>query len=354
MELEKHISKLLLTNDCVIVPGFGGFMTHHVEAVYDASISTFYPPTRTLGFSSQLKMNDSLIVQSFVEEYYMSYPEAFTQVENDVAELRQIIETNGEYEMHGLGTFSVSDNGVFDFVPCEAGILTPNFYGLDSIELVSIEKRHAPAESVKPQAAVVAAPSLQGSESAATEVSPATTDQPLDEEEPTATTARFRSIVTKLAVACVAFFVMLMIPSHMSETPKQSALQSGIDTNLLTRILPKTVVKQSPDLKAIASQTAKVQQAQADSLRQAALRDSAASEKPYFSIVLASRVTKKNAEAFVQTLHKEGYTDASVLARGKSVKVVYGKFDTERQARQARNKLTDNIEFSDSWILEVK
>ena len=35
IELERHIEILLLSNDCVIVPDFGGFMAHHVDAHYD-------------------------------------------------------------------------------------------------------------------------------------------------------------------------------------------------------------------------------------------------------------------------------------------------------------------------------
>ena len=35
IELERHIEILLLSNDCVIVPNFGGFMAHHVDARYD-------------------------------------------------------------------------------------------------------------------------------------------------------------------------------------------------------------------------------------------------------------------------------------------------------------------------------
>lgn len=31
-DLEKHIARLLLDNDCVIVPGFGGFMAHSIPA----------------------------------------------------------------------------------------------------------------------------------------------------------------------------------------------------------------------------------------------------------------------------------------------------------------------------------
>ena len=35
LELEMHILRLLLDNDCVIIPNFGGFVAHHVNAYYD-------------------------------------------------------------------------------------------------------------------------------------------------------------------------------------------------------------------------------------------------------------------------------------------------------------------------------
>ena len=35
IELDRHIEILLLGNDCVIVPGLGGFMAHHADARYD-------------------------------------------------------------------------------------------------------------------------------------------------------------------------------------------------------------------------------------------------------------------------------------------------------------------------------
>ena len=43
IELQRHIEILLLTNDCVIVPDFGGFITHNVPARYDTSDKSFLP-----------------------------------------------------------------------------------------------------------------------------------------------------------------------------------------------------------------------------------------------------------------------------------------------------------------------
>jgi hypothetical protein len=76
IEIHRHIEILLLANDCVIVPDFGGFMAHHIPARYDADDLSFLPPLRTLGFNPQLRMNDSLLVQSYVEASDLSYAEA--------------------------------------------------------------------------------------------------------------------------------------------------------------------------------------------------------------------------------------------------------------------------------------
>ena len=87
IELAKHIEILLLDNDCVIVPDFGGFMAHHVDAVYDTEEGLFLPPRRTLGFNPQLYINDSLLAQSYVEAYDLSYPDAIQRIESEVREI---------------------------------------------------------------------------------------------------------------------------------------------------------------------------------------------------------------------------------------------------------------------------
>ena len=99
IELERHIEILLLDNDCVIVPGLGGFTAHHVEARYDEADGVFLPPLRTLGFNPQLKINDSLLVQSYIEAYDISYPEALRRIESEVDELCQRLANDGYYEM---------------------------------------------------------------------------------------------------------------------------------------------------------------------------------------------------------------------------------------------------------------
>ena len=62
IELAQHIEALLLENDCVIIPGFGGFVAHLTPAVSVEEGNVFIPPIRTIGFNPQLRLNDGLLV----------------------------------------------------------------------------------------------------------------------------------------------------------------------------------------------------------------------------------------------------------------------------------------------------
>ena len=44
IELAQHIEVLLLENDCVIVPGLGGFVAHYTPAMRVAEENVFLPP----------------------------------------------------------------------------------------------------------------------------------------------------------------------------------------------------------------------------------------------------------------------------------------------------------------------
>ena len=95
----------------MIVPDFGGFIAHHVEARYDADEKLWLPPFRTLGFNQQLRLNDSLLAQSYVDAYDMSYPDALRQIENEVEELKDILnaEERDASELPGIG--EIAPNG---------------------------------------------------------------------------------------------------------------------------------------------------------------------------------------------------------------------------------------------------
>ena len=94
-----------------MVPGLGGFMTHHVCSTYSENDHQMFPPLRTLGFNPKLKANDNLLAQSYVEAFDISYPEAMQRIEDEVGELRERLNNDGKYVLNDIGTLTVNDEG---------------------------------------------------------------------------------------------------------------------------------------------------------------------------------------------------------------------------------------------------
>lgn len=364
--LERHIEILLLSNDCVIVPDFGGFMTHHVDARFDADDNSFVPPMRTLGFNPQLKLNDSLLAQSYVEAYDISYPEAIKRIESDVEELRQHLENEGEYEMSDIGTIYKNVDGKYEFTPCEAGILTPEFYGLSAYEMTPIvlptrQKSAHVADEVKNEQGDVANQTVEAEtqEPRATEgakVLPITMEGDGDRRISISV-----SMLRNLAAACIAVIAFLLFPSTLGNQDRANVYHSHIDTELLQKLMPKDITVGKPDLASanITLPREETVETPAENAVKEQTEELAQAEEvptvPTFCIVLASHVSKKNATAFVEQLHAKGFAEARVLIKEKSsTKVVFGSYKSEAEAYQALSGLNKNKDFAEGWIMELK
>ena len=84
LDLGQYIIQLLLTHDCVIVPGFGGFVANYCDAVHDESTHTFSPPSKKILFNSSLSHNDGLLINHIAEQLNVSYSEAEQMVRQSV------------------------------------------------------------------------------------------------------------------------------------------------------------------------------------------------------------------------------------------------------------------------------
>ena len=161
IELAKHIEFLLLENDCVILPGFGGFVAHYTEATYEAKNQLFMPPMRTIGFNPLLRLNDGLLTQSVMEVYGTNYGDALKMVTRWVNQLKKQLYEEGSVELSNVGQLRMSIRGTMDFVPFNNRLTTSWLYGLGSFELPELNKQPLSEVSVRRPKPVVDAPSLK-------------------------------------------------------------------------------------------------------------------------------------------------------------------------------------------------
>ena len=351
IELERHIEILLLSNDCVIVPGLGGFMAHHVGARYDEANGVFLPPLRTLGFNPQLKLNDSLLAQSYVECYDMSYPEALRRIEDEVTELRQHLDNEGRYELNGLGVLRLNDDGRLEFEPCEAGILTPSLYGLSSFEMAPL----MPRRKGQGRTRTVALPTDAGTNALLRQqlVGEDEEDEADGEQAITIRMSWVRNAVA-IAAAVVAFFVMTIPVGNSVVQPDRLVSRTAL--SIVTRDTGAKVAR--IDRKAVGQAIAGHDSV---SRRHVAEKATAATgpvkpEPPRegYTIVLASQVTRRNASDFVDRLHRAGVGDARVYVNNNIVRVVCGSYPSQGAAYAGMNSMRRSGLVDDAWVMKLK
>ena len=363
IEIERHIEILLLDNDCVIVPGLGGFTAHHVEARFDESDDVFLPPLRTLGFNQQLKINDSLLVQSYIEAYDISYPEALRRIEGEVEELRQRLANDGYYEMADIGVLEMNEDGNIIFTPCEAGILTPELYGLSSFEMQPLmaEESTTSASSTQVQKPNVEPTPItttvfdQVGQKEETSANDAGQDTDTDEDAEKTICIKvswLRNAGIAAAAALLLFFVIFPI-SHSGL--KNVNIGDFNGTSFFSKLMPKDSQMNNINISEIkASVKDSSRQSVKDSVKDSIKGIEPKVKSDTFCIVLASCIPQKNAERYVEQLHKKGFDKAYAMVNNKMVRVIYGNYTSETDAYNDLQKIRSKDEFEQAWILKKK
>lgn len=142
-----HIEYLLRDNDCVIVPGFGAFISHRSSAVVENGM--LIGPKRLLGFNEALQHNDGLLVNSIMRKAGISYDRAIRVISDDVAALKMQLIESGEAYLEGIGRLLLSEDNLLSFEPLESSSVDGCFFGLQSLRLSLVDDVVAENDTVK-------------------------------------------------------------------------------------------------------------------------------------------------------------------------------------------------------------
>ncbi|MCB9170354.1 MAG: HU-CCDC81 and SPOR domain-containing protein [Flavobacteriales bacterium] len=117
MKLEREIHELLYGHDCVIVPGFGGFLTHYRPARIDEVHQVVHPPSKEVSFNRNLVRNDGLLADQVARREGIGFDEAGMRIAYEVTDRMQRLERQGRLEMPRIGTFFMDDSSNLQFEP---------------------------------------------------------------------------------------------------------------------------------------------------------------------------------------------------------------------------------------------
>lgn len=365
IELAQHIETLLLDNDCVIIPGFGGFITHYTPAKIDIDNGICLPPCRTIGFNPQLKLNDGLLLQSYMAAYDINFPQALSKVEKEVNALIKTLHEDGYTELPNVGELHYTIHDTYSFTPYTVKFNTTGLYGLDSFEIKPLSelKTVAPIEE-KP----VRKPYIQ----------------PKEEKAPRKPISLHigKDFIryTAAVAAAILFFFFLSTPIENTYTEKDNradlffsglfensegtsiitspiAVNSAIEQNQKTTntakatkpvvvkevVVAKAKTEEKPELKNTTPETTEIKTATTQETQSATVNKK-------FHVIVGSTLDRKKAEELVQTLNNKGFNQAQVLDNGSRLRVCINSYANREDAEKEVTALRNSSEYSDAWL----
>lgn len=374
IELAKHIEVLLLENDCVIVPGLGGFIAHRRQAVISARTGEFQPPLRTIGFNPQLVMNDGLLVQSYMQAYNTDFPDATRRIEKVVTEMKDQLYQQGQVELNHVGTIYYNMNGGYAFEPASPSFFTPGLYGLESFTLPALKVLPVPEQK---------------------EFTLPEKKHPANDKKKHFSLRHFTRNAVAIAAAIFLFFVLSVpventymddanyaslgsismfdaIRNQSVATSIQNVPQaSGQKASSTRQTSSKKIRNNVNTLKPVAVKTEKVAAAPAVKKEQKPAATTApkkesvqptatpapaatASSKKKAYIIVASLTTDSDAQKELKKLQQKGYKNCKVLETDGRFRVALDGYADSGEAYKKVQELRNQEAFKSAWVFTSK
>ncbi|WP_270419235.1 SPOR domain-containing protein [Bacteroides intestinalis] len=376
IELAQHIEALLLENDCVIVPGLGGFVAHYAPATRVEEENIFLPPTRIIGFNPQLKMNDGLLVQSYMSVYGTNFSDATKIVEREVDELIAALHEEGKVDLPNVGEVRYTIYDTFDFAPYDNKITTPYLYGLDAFEmqeLSALEKPQAekdtfslvPATTPKEKrtfavrfnrayltnAAAVAAVIILSFFFS----TPIENTEVIEENYATLLPDELFEKIEKQSLAITPIVLKQNTPARKTAN-KQTGTQKKVVAPVAVRevkVAKEPTVSTETKAKEQASHSvATTTDAPKQNVQPAAAKPVVAAPKRPYHIIIASVGTEKDAEAMAAQLVAKGFSGAKAIVGDGKMRVSIESCGTEVEAYQALARIREYETYKNAWVLK--
>ncbi len=139
MDITAFVRELMFSHDCVIVPGFGGFIGNYSPAHIDKASGTFYPPVKMISFNRNLNHNDGLLAGKISASLSVNYGDARAHIEKFTADIKKKLDNGEKVVFDNIGTFHNNQEGSIQFEPDRTANYHLDSYGLEPFHCMPIE-----------------------------------------------------------------------------------------------------------------------------------------------------------------------------------------------------------------------
>lgn len=133
-DLSRHIEYLLCEHDSVAIPGIGTFIIKELPARYYIEECSFLPPIRSVYLDTGQKHDDNKLETCLIQLHRVTRIIAQKWIAEYVDDINQALMETGTMDVGTIGRLSLRNNEI-SFEVCEAGVNSPELYGLDSFHM---------------------------------------------------------------------------------------------------------------------------------------------------------------------------------------------------------------------------
>ena len=389
-DFSRHLEYLLCEHNSVAIPGIGIFVTEELQARYYADEKLYLPPLRSVRLDTRNSDDDGKLEHCLIQLHRITRNVARKWISEYIDEINHSLMDMGYMDMGTIGRLVMTSDGKIDFEVCDAGVNTPELYGLDSFHMpklpafahkrqaykdpthFTIRLRRTTVHRIMAAAAMlivaftIIVPNygtlnlngkfqaqMASAESLITLFynNPHPIAQPIAETTPHFVTGQTEEAHTASTVNTAEEEVPVAqeipvveektVPAeHQEETTPQPEEADIIQEEVVTH--PQNI---APVQEEVISHT----EEQASPATIAS--ESTSLEVKGYCVVMASAITHKGAELLIEKLNREGFTNAVKYNDKGMLRVVLTGYPNEAAARaeMAVVRVTDKL-YSGSWL----
>ena len=316
LDLSNYITGLLFINDCVILPGFGGFVANYQEAQHDATSNTFTPPSKKLVFNSNLSYNVGLLINYLSQQLSVSYAEAKEMVRQSVEDVWIRLERGESVEFDGIGSFQYGDNDALVFSPKITENLLTDSYGMFSFRFPPLSYKSSD-EPIINNDNIRHMPNLNS-----------------------------RQILSYAAILVPIAALIALIPVYQNSKSQSASVISIEDT------VTATVPKSSVDNAIMESTDKRRALFYSETPAQKVETHKAANPDCTYYIIGGSFKDKANAESYMKKYRKDGF-ESGIVHADNLYRVTLGSFDDKVFALHELRRIRASEKYSNAWLYPV-
>ena len=355
MKIEKYIGELLFEYDCVIIPGFGGFVCNESPAYIHEGKNQFFPPFKKISFNRNLVNNDGLLSNHIASTDSISYAEANQILSGYVENLKNELGQQSRFRLKDIGTFYLGKENTILFEQDETVNYLKDSFGLSSFYSPAIKREPIERKIERKLKDKVIVPSKENNEQVL-----------VKRRTPV---RRYMAVAATLLIAFSLFFVSIktdilkntnfaylnpfgndplaLYQPDPTRSPDNDVLKDNVrdliasnnNRNDTMRYLNIMINGNIPLVVSLEEHKAPV--AKTNEIKHRS--------KGNFHVIGGAFAVAENAEKLVVKLKKQGF-DAKIIDK-KLHMVSYGSFSTREEALEAIEKI--RAVQSDVWLMKM-